>query len=103
MFVFRVVLTVFNIFKTNLQFFFIFVINANQFSPDPTVCTVSAPCWNQVRAVRFWVLVRADCPESGYTDTNKYYMGNLGTLDPPYEPNDHYRRALYAATVTLRN
>ena len=55
--------------------------------------------WTQVRAVRFWVLVRGDCPESGYTDNNTYNMGDL----PPYAPNDGFRRALYTATVTLRN
>jgi type IV pilus assembly protein PilW len=59
--------------------------------------------WTQVRSVRYWVLVRANCPESGYTDNNKYYMGNLGASAPPYEPHDHYRRALYSSTVALRN
>lgn len=54
--------------------------------------------WDQVRAVRFWVLVRANCPESGYTDTSTYQLGDI-----PYAPGDHYRRALYSSTVALRN
>lgn len=56
--------------------------------------------WNQVRAVRFWVLVRADCPESGYTDTTTYQLGDFAYTPPA---NDHYRRALYSSTVALRN
>jgi type IV pilus assembly protein PilW len=54
--------------------------------------------WNDVRSVRFWVLVREDCPEAGYTDPNSYNMG--GFL---YAPHDGYRRALYTSTVALRN
>lgn len=55
--------------------------------------------WDQVRAVRFWVLVRASCQESDYTDTTTYQLGDV----PPYTPNDHYRRELYSSTVALRN
>jgi len=54
--------------------------------------------WNRVRAVRFWVLVRANCQESGYTDTATYQLGDI-----TYSPGDHYRRALYSSTVALRN
>ncbi|MEJ2567223.1 MAG: PilW family protein [Gammaproteobacteria bacterium] len=54
--------------------------------------------WDQVRAVRFWVLVRSDCPEGGYTDTSTYRMANV-----TYTPNDNFRRALYTATVALRS
>ena len=54
--------------------------------------------WNQVRAVRFWVLVRANCQESGYTDTTSYLLGDF-----TYAPDDHYRRGLYSSTVALRN
>jgi type IV pilus assembly protein PilW len=55
--------------------------------------------WSQVRAVRFWVLVRADCPEGGFTNSNSYNLGDL----PPYIPNDGFRRALYASNVALLN
>src|SRR3569623_2053274 len=54
--------------------------------------------WDQVRAVRFWVLARSDCPEAGYVDRNTYVMGNQS-----YFPADGYRRALYTSTVALRN
>ena len=65
---------------------------------DQITCTGGTPCWNQIRAVRFWALVRANCQESGYTDTTAYQLG-----DTTYTPGDHYRRALYSSTVALRN
>lgn len=54
--------------------------------------------WRRVNAVRFWVLLRAECPETGYTDRKRYRLGNI-TLAPA----DGYRRALYEQTVALRN
>jgi Tfp pilus assembly protein PilW len=54
--------------------------------------------WTQVRAVRFWVLVRANCQEGDYTDTTTYQLGDI-----TYTPGDHYRRTLYSSTVALRN
>jgi len=73
--------------------------NANHFIADPTLCSSSnGTCWNQVRSVRFWILVRGDCPEAGYTDNSTYNMG-----DNPYTPSDRFRRTLYTSTVALRN
>jgi len=54
--------------------------------------------WNQVRTVRYWILVRANCQEAGYTDNTTYQLGNVS-----YTPGDHYRRALYSSTVALKN
>jgi type IV pilus assembly protein PilW len=58
--------------------------------------------WNQVIAVRVWLLMRAECPETGYTNDNTYAMGDVN-----YTPADTagrgYRRQLYSATVSLRN
>jgi len=56
------------------------------------------PAVQRVQAVRVWVLVRATCPESGYTDNSTYKMG-----DKSYIVNDSYRRALFTTTVALRN
>lgn len=67
--------------------------NVNQYLKAADV-----PDWDQVRAVRYWILVRASCQESGYTDANTYQLG-----DVPYTPGDHYRRALYSSTVALNN
>jgi type IV pilus assembly protein PilW len=54
--------------------------------------------WEQVVAVRYWLLTRAECPETGYTNNNTYTMGDLN-----YTPNDGFRRQLYQSTVQLRN
>lgn len=54
--------------------------------------------WQGVRAVRFWILLRSACPESGYLDRNTYRPGNLRL-----SPADGYRRALFTHTVQLRN
>jgi len=54
--------------------------------------------WPNVHSVRFWILVKNDCPDASYTDPNTYNMGDVA-----YTPGDNYRRALYTSTVTLRN
>ena len=54
--------------------------------------------WEQVIAVRYWLLTRAECPEVGYTNNNTYTMG-----DVDYAPNDNFRRQLYQSTIKLRN
>jgi type IV pilus assembly protein PilW len=54
--------------------------------------------WEQVVAVRYWLLTRAECPETGYTNNNTYTMGDLA-----YTPNDSFRRQLYQSIVKLRN
>ncbi len=54
--------------------------------------------WEQVIAVRYWLLTRAECPEIGYTNNNTYTMGDVA-----YAPNDNFRRQLYQSTIKLRN
>jgi type IV pilus assembly protein PilW len=58
----------------------------------------AVPDWDDVIAARLWVLFRAECPETGYTNTNTYTMG-----DQSITPNDAFRRQLYSTTVMLRN
>jgi type IV pilus assembly protein PilW len=55
--------------------------------------------WDQVIAVRIWLLVRSECPDTGYINDTIYTMGG-GDLDAF---NDGYRRKLYTSTVRLRN
>lgn len=55
--------------------------------------------WGQVIAARIWILVRAECPETGYTNSTPYTIGNIIN----YIPNDGYRRQLFTSTVSLRN
>jgi type IV pilus assembly protein PilW len=54
--------------------------------------------WGNVIAARIWLLVRGECPETGYTNDTTYTMAGAN-----YTPNDHYRRQLYTSTVALRN
>ena len=68
--------------------------NANSLSNDTSV----SPNWTEVVTVRLWVLVRADCPSSKYTNTNTYTMGDVS-----YTPNDNFKRQLYHTTVSTRN
>jgi type IV pilus assembly protein PilW len=58
--------------------------------------------WDQAIAARIWLLVRSECPETGYTNTNSYEMGDL-TGAAAYTPNDSYRRQLFSSTVRMRN
>jgi type IV pilus assembly protein PilW len=58
------------------------------------------PNWNQVVAVRFWILARANCPAANNSNIRKTY--NMGDL-APYTPNDKFKRQLFTSTVALRN
>jgi type IV pilus assembly protein PilW len=54
--------------------------------------------WGRVIAARIWLLVRAECPETGFTNASTYTMAGVN-----YTPNDKYRRQLYTSTIRLRN
>jgi type IV pilus assembly protein PilW len=56
--------------------------------------------WDNVIAARMWLLTRGECPETGFTNTNTYAMGDV-VYDP--DPDDGFRRQLYQSTVYLRN
>ncbi len=56
------------------------------------------PSWDDVTTARIWLLVRAECTETGFTDGRTYTYG-----DQVYTPNDNYRRQLYTRVVMLRN
>lgn len=68
------------------------------FDADDILNTTATPNWTQVVAVRFWVLARAECPTSGYTNSKTYVMG-----DKNFTPADEFKRQLYSSTVSLRN
>lgn len=55
--------------------------------------------WNNVVAVRVWLLLRALCPEQGLQDTTVYQIP--GPNPGPF--NDAFRRKLFTATIMLRN
>jgi type IV pilus assembly protein PilW len=55
--------------------------------------------WDDVTSVKLWVLVRSECPETGFTDDRTYVLGDIAD----YAPADGYRRYLYSTVVALRN
>jgi len=73
--------------------------------------------WGQVIAARVWLSVRAECPETGYDNTNSYAMAGAnytpGTTDRDGDGNidgdvdgdgtDDYRRQIFTTTIRLRN
>jgi hypothetical protein len=59
------------------------------------------PDWEDVVAARVWLLVRAECPETGYTNDNTYAMAEDYT--PADTAGRGYRRKLYTSTIKLRN
>jgi type IV pilus assembly protein PilW len=59
---------------------------------------VAATDWDDVVTARIWLLVRSECPETGYADTATYNLG-----DQAYTRNDNFRRQLYSSVVMLRN
>lgn len=59
----------------------------------------SATDWEDVSSVRIWLLARNTQPETGYSNTVTYPMG-----DSPYGPmGDSFRRQLFTSVVQLRN
>lgn len=60
----------------------------------------TSPHWNEVVSVRFWILTRADCPDSNpkYKNEKTYIMGDKTIIK-----NDQFRRQLFTSTVALRN
>ncbi len=75
-------------------------LDAGAISGTSTDTPTSLPsyAWNEVKAVRIWLLARTAKPETGYTNTTSYVMG-----DQTYTVNDSYRRQLFTAVVRLRN
>jgi type IV pilus assembly protein PilW len=56
----------------------------------------------QVVAVRVWLRIRADAPEVGYTDTNKYNYADVVDYQP-VGADASFRRIVVTSTVYLRN
>ena len=74
----------------------------DQFRDASDVVDAGPPAtdWDNVIAARIWLLTRAECPETGFTNTNTYPMADI-VYDP--SPDDGFRRQLYQSTVYLRN
>lgn len=53
--------------------------------------------WAGVKTARIWLLIRESTPEAGLV-SGDYVLG-----DVTYQPGDNFRRAVYSATVAIRN
>jgi hypothetical protein len=63
---------------------------------------VAIPAGDQVVAVRVWLLVRAELPDTGYTDSRTYdYASRTGAN--VLTPGDAFHRVLVSKTIALRN
>jgi hypothetical protein len=72
--------------------------NADYFvQPDTAI-----PAGDQVVAVRVWMLVRAEQPDTGYTDSQTYTYGSR-TGAAALAPADNFHRVLVTKTIALRN
>jgi len=58
-----------------------------------------ATSWDQISAVRIWLLARNSKAETGYSNTSSYTMGDI-TYGPV---NDSFRRQVFTSVVQLRN
>jgi type IV pilus assembly protein PilW len=59
--------------------------------------------WRAVNAVRVSLLVRADCPETGYSDLSTYSYADTSYTAEAGSVDSRFRRRLYTSVVSLRN
>ena len=72
--------------------------NANAVSASATSITTDPSEWDDVNAVRVWLLVRSLTPEPGNVNSTSYVLG-----DRTLTVNDGYRRQVFSTTVQVRN
>lgn len=68
-------------------------------APDSYVNAAAAD-WNNVVAVKIYLLMRSAEVDPTYADTKTYQLGDI-TVDP--SPDDGYHRTVFDTTVSLRN
>ena len=73
-------------------------LDASDISGNSYLSTPSVTAWNEVNAVRIWLLVRNATAELAYANTSTYSMGNSS-----FSVADGYRRQLFSTSVSLRN
>ena len=78
------------------------IVNRYYDGDDIDSTDATKPDWEDVMSARLWLLMRAECPETGYTNDNTYAMGNESYI-PADTADRGYRRKLYTTTIQLRN
>ena len=63
-----------------------------------TSADAAATAWDEVHAVRIWLLARNSTPEPGFVNNTTYAMGDANVT-----PGDNFRRQLFTTVVQLRN
>ena len=72
--------------------------SADQYLDADVISSSAAFSWDQVVSVRLWLLVGSGCPDSAFSDSDTYSMG-----DQSYQPVGQVLHQLYSTTVSLRN
>jgi type IV pilus assembly protein PilW len=60
----------------------------------------AAADWGKAVSAKIYLLMRTENADATFTDTKTYQLGDI-VVDP--NPDDHYHRAVFDTTVTLRN
>lgn len=74
----------------NIQY--VDTLEGDSSTPTPTA-------WDDVHALRVWLLARASAAEAGYVNRTSYVMGDRAEAPA----NDGYHRQLFSSVVQLRN
>jgi type IV pilus assembly protein PilW len=79
-------------------------LNTQFYNPDSVSATATSITqgyteWDDVIAVRIWLLMRASTPEKGYVNSTAYNLGDQ--TRGPF--NDGYRREVFSTVVNMRN
>lgn len=59
--------------------------------------------YNNIRAIKIWILVRSEHPDNSFIDNNSYVVGKYIITPKNSNTDKHYRHWLLNITVKLRN
>ncbi len=70
---------------------------------DDFVTTGAAADWQNVIAVRLWLISRSTTPSPGYDDNKTYARGPFGDYTPAFGVERTFKRRLYTTVVQMPN
>jgi len=59
--------------------------------------------YNNIRAIKIWLLIRSEHPDESFIDNNSYIVGKYIITPKNNDTDKHYRHWLLTITVKLRN